>query len=44
MQFTELSVPTAALRCRLEVVLPDGTLVRGNDVGELAALLTFLRA
>src|ERR1035437_6765687 len=44
VKFTELPVPTAAMSCRLEVVLPDGTLVRGSDARELAALLTFLRA
>lgn len=44
IKFTELSVPTAAGGCRLEVVLSDGTVVRGNDARELAALVTFLRA
>jgi transposase-like protein len=44
IKFTELSVPTAATGCRLEVVLSDGTLVRGSDARELAALVSFLRA
>ena len=44
IKFTELAVPTLAAGGRLEVVLADGTLVRGNDARELAALVTFLRA
>ena len=44
IKFTELSVPTVATGCRMEVVLADGMLVRGNDARELAELVSFLRA
>ena len=44
IKFTELTVPTMATGSRLEVVMSDGTLVRGNDARELAALVTFIRA
>jgi hypothetical protein len=44
VRFAEVSAPVLSTGFALEVVLPDGMLLRGNDARELAALLTFLRA
>jgi hypothetical protein len=42
MRFTELKLPTL-LGGGLEVSLPDGTVVRGSRVGDVAALVKTLR-
>ena len=43
MRFTEVALPVKAA-CGLEVRLPDGTILRGERVEELAALVRALRA
>ena len=42
VRFAEVALPSSAGRS-LEVRLPDGTTVRGERVGELAALVRALR-
>ncbi len=44
MRFAEVSAPALPGGCTLEVVLADGTLLRGNRVDELAGLVHLLRA
>lgn len=45
MRFAEVRLPAVAAPVPgLEVRLPDGTLLRGNSAGELAALVRALRA
>jgi hypothetical protein len=42
-RFVELGFPRAAVGFGLEVVLPDGLIVRGSDAKQLAVLVRRLR-
>ena len=45
IKFAEVQLPAAALRTsEVEVRLPDGTMLRGGRVAELAALIRALRS
>lgn len=44
MRFVEAKLPGPARGAPLEVRLPDGTMLRGSDAAELAALVRALRA
>jgi transposase-like protein len=43
VRFAEVALPSRASTSGLEVSLPDGTLVRGGSIEELAALVRALR-
>ena len=43
LRFAEVSAPVFSTGCTLEVVLTDGTLLRGSGVDELAGLVHLLR-
>lgn len=44
VRFAEVSAPSLSGGCTLEVVLADGTLLRGSRADELAGLVHLLRA
>ena len=44
LRFAELALPAAGSRCALEVVLTDGTQVRGHNARDLAEVVRLLRA
>lgn len=44
LRFAEVSAPALSSGCTLEVVLADGTLLRGSRADELAGLVHLLRS
>lgn len=43
VQFAEVALPTSTTAARLEVSLPGGLIVRGQDAAQVAALIKALR-